>query len=152
MYIFGHLGITTGAALAYDRKADVRLAMLLAILPDLLDKPAALLPVTLGNTRSFAHGVLGAGAVLGALLVLKRRRPAEAIALWACYAGHLALDRMWLGRDARILLWPFLGGFPPRDREGPGTPYLLAWNVAGEVIGFAILYALARRRRVFDRA
>lgn len=141
MYLFGHVGLTAGAARAVDRKADVRLVMLLAILPDLLDKPLSLLPVTHGNTRSFAHGVLGASLVLAFLLA--KRRPRDAALLWGCYAGHLVLDRMWTANNPVILLWPLLGGFPLRDPEGPATPYLRLYNLLGEAAGLAVLGALA---------
>lgn len=148
VYILGHVGLTAAAAHALDRRLDARLPMLLAILPDLVDKPLAILPVTHHGTRSFAHSALGAGAVLG--LLLARRRPRTALLLWGCYAGHLLLDRMWTDRNLMILFWPLLGGFPPRDPEAPGTPHLLAYNVAGEALGLALLLVLARRYRLFE--
>lgn len=148
MYILGHVGLTVAAARALDRREDARLAMLLAILPDLVDKPLAVLPVTHGGTRSFAHSLLGAGAMLA--LLLARRRPRSALLLWSCYAGHMLLDRMWTDRNLVILFWPLLGGFPPRDPDSPGTPHLLAYNAAGEVLGLALLCLLARRWRLHE--
>lgn len=152
MYIFGHTGITAGAVRAVDRDADLRLPIALSILPDLIDKPIALLCPALvnGNTRNFAHTLLGTIVVL-AVLLARPRRPGKTLLLWACYAGHLVLDRMWLTDGPIILFWPFLGSFPRRTRWTPKTPHLLAYDLAGEAAGLLILVGLARRHRLFDR-
>ena len=148
MYILGHAGFTAAAARAVDREADLRLVVLLSLLPDILDKPTAvLLPALVnGNTRSFGHTLLGASAVL-ALLLAGHRRLGNPLLLWACYAGHLLLDRMWLGGDLTILCWPLLGAFPPWSPDGPGTPFLMPYNLAGEALGLGLMLRLARNWR-----
>lgn len=148
MYILGHVGVTVAAVRAVDRRADLRLPILFSLLPDLLDKPTAvLLPALVnGNTRNFSHTLLGASAVL-AVLLARRRRLGRPLLLWSCYAGHLLLDRMWLGRDPAIVLWPLLGAFPQCPAAGHRTPHLLMYNLAGEALGLAIVLGLAWRRR-----
>ncbi len=71
--------------------------------------------------------------------------------MWACYAGHLLLDRIWLLEGPIIFFWPLLGPFPRWSSDPPRTPHLLMYNVAGEAIGLGIVLALARRHRLFER-
>ena len=152
MYLFGHVGSTVAAVRAVDRETDLRLPILLSILPDLVDKPTGLLVPGLvnGNTRNFGHTLLGASAVL-AILLAWRRRPGSSWLLWACYAGHLFLDRMWLNDGPTILFWPLLGPFPRWLPDSPGTPYLMTYNIAGEVLGLVVVAVLVRRHRLFER-
>lgn len=150
MYIFGHIGITVAAVRAIDGETDLRLPILLSILPDLIDKPMeVILPVLVnGNTRNFGHTLLGALSVLAVLLAL-RRRLARPLLLWACYAGHFLLDRIWLTHGPIIFFWPFLGTFPRRTLD-ERTPYLVLYNILGELLGFGILLGLARRHRLLE--
>jgi membrane-bound metal-dependent hydrolase YbcI (DUF457 family) len=152
MFLFGHVGCSVAAVRAVDREVDLRAPALFSILPDLIDKPLALLFPHLvnENTRNFAHSLAGALAVL-ALLLAARRRVTRPWLLWACYAGHLLLDRMWLTSGPAILFWPFLGPFPARFPDSPRTPYLLLYNAAGEVFGLAVILALAWRYRLLER-
>lgn len=147
MYILGHIGFTAAAARAVDRERDLRLPVLLSILPDLIDKPAGILLSSLvhGNTRNFGHSFLGSAVVL-AILLAGRRRFGNPLLLWGCYAGHFLLDRMWVNNDPVILFWPFLGDFPVCTHDGPGTPYLREYNIMGEVLGFGLLLYLSMRR------
>ncbi len=149
MYLFGHIGITAAAARAADRDVDLRPVMALAILPDVIDKPLAFLFPRLvhGSTRGFAHTLLAAGLVL-ALAALLRRRLRRPLFWWACYSGHLLLDRMWLTDGPIILLWPLLGPFPNWSPFAPKTPHLLAYNIAGELVGMALIARLALRREL----
>lgn len=147
MHILGHTMLTVAAARAVDLKIDLRLPILLSLLPDLLDKPiGVLLPALVnGNTRNFGHTLLVSSVVLVALLASPRRL-GNPLLLWGCYAGHFLLDRMWLGNDLTILCWPLLGVFPPWSPDGPPTPYLMPYNIAGEALGLALVFRLARRR------
>ena len=153
MYFFGHVGSTVAAVRAVDRETDLRLPILLSILPDLIDKPTEILLPGLvnGNTRNFGHTLLGAAAALAILLAL-RRRLGNPLLLWACYAGHFLLDRMWLNDGPTIFFWPLLGAFPRWLPDSPGTPYLMAYNIAGEALGLVLVLALARRHRLFERS
>lgn len=152
MFILGHVGCTIAGVRSIDPDADLRAPAFFAVLPDLLDKPAAyLLPhVVHGNTRSFGHSLLGAALVL-AVVCAARRRLGCPLLLWACYAGHFLLDRMWLEPGPTILLWPSLGAFPTHLPEGPKTPHLFLYNAAGELVGLSVLILLARRHRLHER-
>lgn len=148
MYILGHIGVTVAVARAADRRVDLRLAALMSILPDLIDKPIALF-APLGvhhNTRSFGHTVLGSLIVLAALWVMRRgvKRPAL---LWACYAGHFLLDRMWLAAYPVILFWPLLGALPPRISGGFDD---FVYNALGEAAGAGLLIAMRRQREQIE--
>lgn len=144
MFVLGHVGVTVAGARLAGGKADLRLAALLSLLPDIIDKPLReLMPVLVSrNTRSFGHSFLGAAAVLLVLLALRRRR-GDAALLWACFAGHLVLDLMWLGEGPATLLWPLLGPFPPPSRELELMRPVWMYNVAGEALGLGLLLAAA---------
>src|ERR1700722_14790985 len=146
MYPFGHIGLTVAAVRAVDRETDLRLPILLSILPDLVDKPVAvLLPALVhGNARNFGHTLLAAAAVL-AFLLARRRSFGKPLLLWACYPGHLLLDRMGLNEGPLIFFWPFLGPFPYWSAENPPTPHLWTYNAVGEALGLGIVLGLAWR-------
>ncbi len=152
MYIFGHSGLTLAAARALDREADPRWAVLLALAPDLIDKPVRLLLPSLVNhsTRGFGHTLLFSLVVLAALLAWKRR-PKPALVLWACYAGHFLCDSMWREDNPVILLWPLLGDFP-RPVRGPFLSGIMLWVVVTEVAGLIYLVRLARFHGLFERS
>lgn len=147
MFIFGHAGLTIAAARAVDRDVDLRWAVLLALGPDLLDKPLSrLIPEIVNhNTRAFGHTLLFSLLVFTALL-LRQRRVRPALVLWACYAGHFVLDGMWRNTNPVILLWPALGAFPPNLR-GPRMSWYMAAMIAGELAGLAVIHRLG----LFDR-
>lgn len=150
MYLFGHVGFTT-AAVRRDRGVDLRAALLMALLPDLIDKPVRLLwPALVSyNTRSFAHSLLGAAAALVVLLALRVGRP---WLLWACYLGHLLLDRMWLNDSPAILLWPLLGPLRRPTTDYTVDTALTVYNILSEIAGLALLIHIARRHGLFRRA
>ncbi len=152
MLILGHVGLTTRAVDAVDRKADLRAPALLALMPDLVDKPLALFWPALvnGSTRSFAHSLLGAAAALAGLSAL-RLGWRRTLLLWGCYAGHLFLDRMWRPDSVAILFWPLLGPFPKPQRFHPFASHLLRYNLCGEALGLLALIDLYRRRAVVTR-
>lgn len=147
MYILGHVGITLTAARAADPEVDWRAASLLALGPDILDKPFRWVFPTLvnHNSRGFGHTLL-AWLVVGAVLAAWRPRLRRPAVLWACFAGHAVLDRMWLGHDPRIFLWPMLGSFPPPVRSGPAFDHAFRYDVAGEFVGLALLLFMAWKR------
>lgn len=150
MFIFGHAGLTITAARAVDRDVDLRWAALLALGPDLLDKPLSrLIPELVNhNTRGFGHTLLFSLLVFSAALLWKRRLKSAAV-LWACYAGHFVFDGMWRNVNPIILLWPALGDFPPNIR-GSFWSWYMAAMIAGELAGLAALYrmGLLDRRRL----
>ncbi len=151
MYFLGHIGPTVALARAVDRGVDARWAALLAVAPDIIDKPVAwLTPVLVDeNTRGFGHSLVGAFCALAVLLLL-RRRTKTPLLLWCCWLGHLVLDRMWLYRNPAVLFWPLLGPFPP-PVHGALNGRLMVWNVWGEVTGLLLIAGLAARHRLFAR-
>jgi hypothetical protein len=155
MLPFGHLGLTVAGVEQADPQLDLRPPMLIALLPDLIDKPLYKLAPQLvnGSSRSFGHTALGAAAALAALWAWRKRK-GEALLLWCCWLGHLLLDRMWFAHDPQVLFWPFLGPFPPPQEGGFIESRLGAYNLTGEALGLALLLYFAwsgglhRRRRL----
>src|SRR5438105_1338678 len=103
MFIFGHSALTVTAARAVDRDMDLRLPVLMALGPDIVDKPVSwIFPALVhDNSRGFAHTLLGALVVLAALAALRRRLKYPWL-LWGCYLGHFLLDRMWLTDNPKV--------------------------------------------------
>lgn len=129
MLFFGHLGLTLAAAVTARSKIkamgqafpvmDYRAVLTGSILPDLIDKPLALIfrDTFHGASRLFAHTLLFSAFItaLGIYLWRKHNRPG-----WLLLAGgslfHMVFDSMW--NYKATLLWPFFGWtFPPRVRE-----------------------------------
>ena len=155
MLLFGHLGLTLGAAVtlqgvilkyksnkkAYPatgdessvevqvqpksfslssivktlgRNIDIRVLLLGAILPDIIDKPLGLLGI--GNGRSISHTLLFLIAfAFAGLLLYSRRKWKIGLVLASGVLLHLILDQMWLTHAT--LFWPtagwqFTGGDP----------------------------------------
>ena len=136
------------------RKVDYRLLALMAIGPDLIDKPLA----TLYFYRRYKSAVLFAHTLLvhmGIFLYVIWRKPK-----WWPYAlafnGHAILDRLWLFHDTWY--WPFRGWrFHVWRKEGSEQqdignaywhaftrrPELWAWELGGVL---AILWFVLRNR------
>lgn len=89
---------------------DLRVLLLGALLPDLIDTPIGLVYYSdLGAVRLVTHGLLLAAAVMvGVVLATRRGRPRK---MWMPLAigllFHILLDAMWL--DPETLWWPLLG-------------------------------------------
>jgi membrane-bound metal-dependent hydrolase YbcI (DUF457 family) len=134
MLLFGHLGLTTGAAWAsghsYDKlrarkqplesgsdklrrlasKIDYRVVLIGSMLPDIIDKPLGLwvLHDEYGGGRSFCHTLFFALILLLAGIIRQRRkRGILLLTLALANAMHLVLDEMWTRKET--LLWPVLG-------------------------------------------
>ncbi len=142
MLILGHVGITFGAALAAEsfrsqprsaaieseshlldrlqlrvvtlsRKIDLRVLLIGALLPDIIDKTVGmvLFPGIYGAGRLFAHSLLF--VIVVALAGVWRYRTAAHTGLLVLAYGsamHLLLDAMW--RTPSVLWWPFAGQLP----------------------------------------
>ena len=146
MFVAGHVGLTLGAArgvawgfdFARNRFArsgriyrkegkrsrlrdalDDRAIAFGSLLPDILDKPIALVLAgdLVGNSgRNIGHTLIFALALIAVAdalaVVLKRGLP---LVVAFASAGHLALDRMW--NHAQTLYWPLTGlAFPSKER------------------------------------
>ena len=184
MFVAGHVGITLGAARVvawgfdaarnrFDRSAriyrkdgagarlrlrdalDDRVIAFGSLLPDILDKPIALILAgdLVGNSgRNVGHTLIFALALIaaaGAAAFAFRRGWAISLALAS--AGHLALDRMW--NHAQTLFWPFAGlAFPSKERvsvsEWTESTMLAIPDRMGdplELLGLAVICWIAAR-------
>ena len=148
-----HLAATT-AITRYafrDERMDLRLLLLGAVLPDLIDTPIGLAAFpTFGSVRLVAHSLLFAAAVMVAVLLATRRgRPRKRwMPLAIGVLLHLFLDAMW--SDPETLWWPAFGlDFASTDFTAVGD-YLadllrdpVMWS--GEAVGLAYLAVMWRR-------
>lgn len=154
--LFWHLGGTV-AAVRYvfrDDRMDLRLLLVGAVLPDLIDTPIGLLAYSsVGGVRLVAHSLLFASAVMVAVLVGTRRgRPRKRwMPLAIGVLMHLLLDAMW--SNPETLWWPFLGfDFASADATTVGTYLstvlgdLRVWIL--EAVGLGYLLVLGRRGRL----
>jgi hypothetical protein len=126
-----------------DPGVDLRALALGAILPDLIDKPLALLiaPETLGSDRIYAHTLVFALLVMTAGILGTRRGTVarkRAVAFTVGILVHLLLDGLWTTPE--LLFWPVFGfEFPSRGIETVAElaaevftdPIVLALEAAG---------------------
>lgn len=141
----------TGASIAIARYAfrddrmDLRMLVLGALLPDLVDTPIGLLFYgRLQSVRLATHGLLFAAVVMVAVVMSTRRgRPRKTwMPLAIGLLLHAVLDAMWL--DPETLWWPLLGwGFSPAGPETIGSyvgAVLGDWKMwLGEGVGLVYL-------------
>jgi membrane-bound metal-dependent hydrolase YbcI (DUF457 family) len=131
MLLFGHAGITLGAAallagaanknhasqvkklspfIWLGKHVDIRLLLVGSLLPDIIDKPVGqfFFQETFSNGRIFSHTLLFLILVtVAGYFVYRYRRKLWLLVLAFGIFMHLLLDRMWLA--PRTLFWPFLG-------------------------------------------
>ena len=144
MLIFGHAGITLGAAALLNgalsksclptaqgctsgskaswltslgNHIDIRLLLIGSILPDIVDKPIGLYLFrdSFSTGRIFCHTLLFLSIItVAGLYLFKSRGKVRLLILSFGTLAHLILDQMWLVPQA--LLWPLYGfTFPPTD-------------------------------------
>ena len=151
--LFWHVGGTI-AAIRYafrDDRMDLRLLVVGAVLPDVVDTPIGLAAFgTFGGIRLFSHTLLLGSIVMAAVVVATRRgRPRKRwMPLAIGILMHLVLDAMWANPET--LWWPFLGfDFSPSGEVGSGAlvgSILADWRVwVLEGIGLAYLVHLTLR-------
>lgn len=128
---------------------DLRLLMLGAILPDLIDKPLGWFVVPGYETaRLWAHSLLFAVVVLFAVVIVTGRGSARRNQYLPLAIGvfiHLVLD---IPLESETLWWPFLGTeFPPFENYGRVFEYLFTSPIIWiqEALGIAYLVYLWRR-------
>ncbi len=157
----GHVAVTWGITelLQHTRprlfRLDYRLLGLCALLPDLLDKPLALLVFTRADTSQLiAHSLLfNVMLLLAALLWLRAALPYV-----LAVNGHLLADRMW--NHTETFWWPLFGWRvfwqykPMNSAEEMAavywdiiTRYPQVWVV--ELVALGYLLWLAARQRWF---
>jgi len=173
LLILAHVGYTTGAVrisqkFALRRPLDYRLVVLMAILPDVIDRGlhVFVIPGAEGG-RLFAHTLLFNLVVLAVLVAIRRD-------LWiygVLPLVHLLLDLQGLSADQ--LFWPFLGadlsnvgipgglgetaGQPFADRVGDRIEDILGtyggasvWSFLIDAGGLAALVLLAVRAKLYQ--
>ena len=172
MLLFGHVGITLGLALGWDKgfsrrvpflhaeksqklatitsEIDYRLILLGSMLPDIIDKPVGvyLFSGTFDNGRIFCHTLLSLLILLSIGLYRFHRYAGTGMLGFSFGWGmHLILDEIW--NTPRTMLWPVLGGsFPEKDL---GDYAGLIWEnlttkpsaYIPEIIGLLILIPIA---------
>jgi hypothetical protein len=155
---FWHIGGTI-AIVRYafrDERMDLRFLALGALLPDIIDKPIALLFFSdLQASALVAHTLIFSGALMAAVVLATRRgRPRRRwMALAVGALVHLLLDFLWGAPET--LFWPFLGlEFAPATGGDVGG-YLGAvfgdpWRWVQEAAGLAYLLALYRKADLSD--
>jgi inner membrane protein len=166
MLILGHTGITLGASAitagvfsrtkvnawwgALSKYLDIRLLLVGALLPDIIDKPVGqyLFKSTFNNGRIFSHTLLFMVVITTAgWIVYKKQKNTWMLALAAGTLMHLVLDSMW--RIPKTLFWPSMGwSFPKVNLEGyvsgiVHAMYSLPADYIPEIIGAGILLWLA---------
>ena len=156
---FWHAGATIAIAryVFRDDRMDLRMLVLGALLPDLIDTPIGLVFYEqFASVRLVSHGLLLAAAVMvGVVLSTRRGRPRK---LWMPVAIglllHIVLDAMWL--DPETLWWPFFGW--EFTAAGPISAGDYVASIAGdwrtwatEVAGFAYLAYLFRAGKMSDQ-
>ncbi|MCK9580592.1 MAG: metal-dependent hydrolase [Methanoregula sp.] len=116
MYFFAHVfsGALIGLAFWYiirDRRV-LPLCIFGAVLPDLLDKPLALLfPGILGTNRTIGHSLLFfAGMVAAGMLLWHYRHILLGMAFACAVFSHQIFDSMW--NLAGTWFFPLMGPFP----------------------------------------
>jgi len=129
MLIFGHAGITLGAATliagaatrgqtdtrrswfaSLSRRIDIRVLLVGSLLPDIIDKPVGqyFFRETFSNGRIFSHTLLFLIVLAGiGFYLFKRHRQVWMLTLAAGTFIHLILDQMWALPGT--LFWPLLG-------------------------------------------
>lgn len=157
--IFWHVGGTIFLArwVFRDPTMDMRVLVLGALLPDLIDKPiGSLLFASYFETgRIYAHTLLFAALVLTVVMFATRRgSPARKrwLALPIGVLLHLVLD---MPIDAETLWWPVLGLEFPAFADGALVDlvaYLLnsPWVLVQEALGIGYLLWLYRRAGLSD--
>jgi inner membrane protein len=176
MLLFGHPGITLGAATLFagvvnrrdkrpswfsslSRYVDIRWLLVGSLLPDIIDKPVGqyFFRETFNNGRIFSHTLLFLILISAVgFYLLKKHRQAWMLALAAGTFTHLVLDEMW--RTPATLFWPFLGfSFPAIELEGWARSIFTALFsdphiYIPEIVGLAILLwfgaVIIKRRKV----
>lgn len=139
MFPLAHLGFTS---LLSSRNINLKVLLLGALLPDLIDKPLGHILLPGNNGRIIAHTLL-----FSALLLLIGLAWKSALPLSLGVSMHQLLDSMYLSPESS--LWPMLGPFPSTDfhisswLDSLADPFI----IITELVGLAILVVVFTRSR-----
>lgn len=188
MLLLGHMGITLGTAALLDgafsrssslssqstqrteqtrqtkpsllSKIDLRLLLIGALLPDIIDKPLGqvFLRDTLSNGRIFCHTLLFLILItLAGFYLYRRRKKTWLLIVSFGTLMHLILDQMWL--EPRTLVWPLRGlSFEKTDLthyvqdtiHGLHTsPAVYVPEIVGAGILICFVWMMVQRRTMF---
>ena len=148
MMPLGHIGIPLLVPIfGKDLSLDVRLLILGALLPDIIDKPLGHLILSIDNGRIIGHSIVFASILLLSGIAYRRILPAS-----LGVSIHQILDGMFIDREAA--LWPLLGPFSSYDFEvgqwidAFTKPFVIGEEVIGLmlIVTFVIKFSLYRRK------
>lgn len=151
MMPLGHIGIPLLIPIfGRDLDIDVRILILGAVIPDIIDKPLGHMILSIDNGRIIAHSLLFATTLLAFGMMFKRMLP-----LSIGVAVHQILDGMFL--DPETALWPLLGPFGTYDFEvvewfkAFGDPFVIGEELTGLalMIVFVLAFSLYRKEKLF---
>jgi len=149
MFPFGHVGLAVGVIVAglliakrpdVLGKVDFRIVVVLAMLPDIIDKPLGhfILGESLNNGRTYSHTLVFLLLVAIVCIIVFKK-------LFWVYVlpvvGHQTLDMMW--DNPKAMFWPIYGfGFKQMDmdvwshwwEELAQNEYVLIGEMAGLLI------------------
>jgi hypothetical protein len=145
MMPLGHLGIPMLPFLFQDDpRWDIRLLVIGALLPDIIDKPLGHIILSENNGRIFAHTLLFSVSLLLIALAYRKLLP-----LSLGVSVHQLLDGIFL--DPEGALWPLFGGFESTEYR------LVEWfdallepfTIAEELLGLSIILLVIFRFDLF---
>jgi inner membrane protein len=144
-----------------SRRLDIRILLVGALLPDIIDKPLGhiFLREYLSSGRTYAHTLLFAILItLGGLLIRYRTGKNWMLVLSLGTFIHLILDEMWLQQWRSTILWPLYGLEFPRgeltDWIGntlnalTHNPVVYIPEIVGAVVLLLFLWVLVRNRNL----
>jgi hypothetical protein len=153
--ILWHTG-TTVAILWFvfrgNTRLDYRLAMLGAILPDLIDKPLGrvIFRERFESGRLFGHALLLNVLFFSVLFFMRGRGKRKLVLVPIGSLLHLAMDGMW--SNPRVFWWPLFGtDFPRQPMERGWLEYLSAGMALQEAVGIALLAWLLAAHGMLNR-
>ena len=153
--ILWHTG-TTVAILWFvfrgNTRLDYRLAMLGALIPDLIDKPLGriLFRERFESGRLWGHSLLVNVLIFSILFFMRGRVKRKAVLVPIGSLLHLAEDGMW--SLPRVFWWPLFGTSFPREPLDRGwLSYLQPEIVAQEAVGLALLVWLLAAHGMLNR-
>ncbi len=138
MYPLAHLGFTS---LLSSRNIDLKMLLLGALLPDLIDKPLGHILLPENNGRIIAHTLL-----FSVLLLVMGLAWKSALPLSLGVSMHQLLDSMYMSPESS--LWPMLGPFQYTDFHISNwlDPLTDPYIIITELIGLTLLITVIAKR------